>query len=123
MHQAIAWANCGRQVTRVLARQCVVFDRNPESEPAYRRPGGVEVIGDATNPDDFRTAGIDRAEAFIAACDADSENLVVALTDCSIDRSLAHSIHEKGCHRLGGRNRWSDSAGMGHPLDSQLNLR
>ena len=42
--------------------------------------GRVEVIGDATNPEDLRRAGIDRADALIAACDADSENLVVVLT-------------------------------------------
>jgi voltage-gated potassium channel len=63
-----------------LGKDCVVLDRNPAAESAIRAAGGVEVIGDATSQEDLRKAGIERAEALIAACDADSENLVVVLT-------------------------------------------
>jgi voltage-gated potassium channel len=50
--------------------------------------GGVEVIGDATNQEDLQRAGIDRARALIAACDADAENLVVVLTARSMRPDL-----------------------------------
>jgi voltage-gated potassium channel len=79
----VGFGRVGQAVVRglqELGRQCVVLDRNPASEAAIRAAGGVEVIGDATNPEDLHRAGIDRADALIAACDADSENLVVVLT-------------------------------------------
>jgi voltage-gated potassium channel len=71
-----------------MGRQCVVLDRNPAAEATVRAAGGVEVIGDATNPEDLRRAGIERAAALIAAADQDSENLVVVLTARSTRRDL-----------------------------------
>jgi voltage-gated potassium channel len=79
----VGFGRVGQAVVRglqELGRSCVVLDRNPSAEQAIRAAGGVEVIGDATSQDDLRKAGIDRACGLIAACDADSENLVVVLT-------------------------------------------
>jgi voltage-gated potassium channel len=79
----VGFGRVGQAVVRGLremGRQCVVLDRNPDSKDAIQAAGAVEVIGDATNVEDLHKAGIDRAEALIAACDADSENLVVVLT-------------------------------------------
>jgi voltage-gated potassium channel len=87
----VGFGRVGQAVVRGLekmGRQCVVLDRNPESEAAIRSAGGVEVIRDATSPDDLRKAGIDRAAALIAACDQDSENLVVVLTARSTRKDL-----------------------------------
>jgi voltage-gated potassium channel len=79
----VGFGRVGQAVVRglqELGRRCVVLDRNPDSKAAIQAAGGVEVIGDATKPEDLHRAGIDRADALIAACDADSENLVVVLT-------------------------------------------
>jgi voltage-gated potassium channel len=87
----VGFGRVGQAVVRGLqemGKECIVLDRNPEAEASIRAAGGVEVIGDATNPDDLRRAGIDRADALIAACDADSENLVVVLTARSTNADL-----------------------------------
>ena len=79
----VGFGRVGQAVVRglqELGKQCVVLDRNPTAESAIRAAGGVEVIGDATSQDDLHRAGITRVDALIAACDADSENLVVVLT-------------------------------------------
>jgi len=79
----VGFGRVGQAVVRGLNemdKRCIVLDRNPAAKASIRAAGGVEVIGDATNPEDLHRAGIDRADALIAACDADSENLVVVLT-------------------------------------------
>ena len=86
----VGFGRVGQAVVRGLqemGKQCIVLDRDHEAEGAIRAAGGVEVIGDATKPEDLQRAGIDRADALIAACDADSENLVVVLTARSTARS------------------------------------
>jgi voltage-gated potassium channel len=79
----VGFGRVGQAVVRGLqemGRQSVVLDRNPEAEALIRAAGGVEVIGDAASLEDLHKAGIDRADALIAACDTDAENLVVVLT-------------------------------------------
>jgi voltage-gated potassium channel len=79
----VGFGRVGQAVVRGLnemGRACVVMDRNPDAEATIKAAGGVQVIGDATSEDDLRRAGIDRADALIAAADQDSENLVVVLT-------------------------------------------
>lgn len=58
------------------------------------------MIGDATNREDLRKAGIDRADALIAACDADSENLVVVLSARSTraDLRIVSRVNEAAWH-------------------------
>jgi voltage-gated potassium channel len=79
----VGFGRVGQAVVRGLQeldKACVVLDRNPAAEHSIRAAGGVEVIGDATNEEDLQKAGVGRAAALIAACDEDSENLVVVLT-------------------------------------------
>lgn len=79
----VGFGRVGQAVVRglqELGRPCVVIDRNPDRHDEISAVGGIEMVGDATNEDDLRRAGIDRADALIAACDQDSENLVVVLT-------------------------------------------
>jgi voltage-gated potassium channel len=87
----VGYGRVGQAVVRGLdemGKPCIVLDRNPAAEASIRAAGGVEVIGDATSPEDLRRAGIDRADALIAAADADSENLVVVLTARSTNPDL-----------------------------------
>jgi voltage-gated potassium channel len=79
----VGFGRVGRGVVRGLQEmgtRCVVLDLNEELEPEVRSAGGVQIMGDATNEDDLHKAGIDRADALIAACDKDADNLVVVLT-------------------------------------------
>jgi voltage-gated potassium channel len=79
----VGFGRVGRAVAAGLhemGQRFVVIDKNKGVEDQIRALGGIEYIGDATSPEDLRDAGIDRATALIAACDQDSENLVVVLT-------------------------------------------
>lgn len=76
------WGRVGRSVGVHLAglgTQVVVVDRSPErvsTVPAEIR----SIIGDVTNDDVLREAGIMRASALIAAIDTDAENVYVTLS-------------------------------------------
>jgi voltage-gated potassium channel len=79
----VGFGRVGQAVVRglqELGKPCVVLDRDPALEEQMRGIGVVDVIGDGTNPDDLRRTGIERAEALVAACDADAANLVVVLS-------------------------------------------
>jgi voltage-gated potassium channel len=87
----VGFGRVGQAIVRglqQLGREFVVLERNPAAEDAIRATGGVEVIGDATNEEDLRKAGIARADALISACDKDSENLVVVLTARAVRSDL-----------------------------------
>jgi voltage-gated potassium channel len=79
----VGFGRVGQAVVRglqELGKSCVVLDRNPALEEQMRACGAVDVVGDGTDPDDLRRTGIERAEALVAACDADAANLVVVLS-------------------------------------------
>ena len=87
----VGFGRVGQAVVRGLnemGQQCVVLDRNGDMGTQIKAAGGIEMIGDATSPDDLGKAGIDRAAALISACDQDSENLVVVLTARSTRKDL-----------------------------------
>jgi voltage-gated potassium channel len=71
-----------------LGERCVVIDRNPDHGAAITGAGALHIVGDATNEDDLRRAGVARADALVAATDTDAENLVVVLTARSIRADL-----------------------------------
>jgi voltage-gated potassium channel len=79
----VGFGRVGRGVVRGLqemGKEWVVLDLNEDLDPEIRAQGGALIIGDATDPNDLLNAGIDRADALIAACDKDADNLVVVLT-------------------------------------------
>jgi voltage-gated potassium channel len=65
---------------RELDRPCLVIDRDPAREQAIHDAGHVPFIGDATSEDDLREAGVERADALVAAAEQDDINLIVTLT-------------------------------------------
>ncbi|MHB8513683.1 MAG: potassium channel family protein [Actinomycetota bacterium] len=79
----VGFGRAGQAVVRALVKrgkQCVVIDINPEHEPTITAAGAMQIIGNATNHEDLARAGIERADALVAAADQDSENLVIVLT-------------------------------------------
>lgn len=87
----VGYGRVGQAVVRALRqfdRQCAVLDMNPELQDAIEATGAIHVVGDATNEEDLRRAGIDRAAAFVAAADQDAANLVVVLTARAARRDL-----------------------------------
>jgi voltage-gated potassium channel len=73
---------------RELERPCVVMDRDPSREQSIQDAGHVAMIGDATDERDLLEAGIQRAEALVAAADTDEVNLLVTLTARALCRDL-----------------------------------
>jgi len=78
--------NTGRHVIGELLetrRPFVVIDRDPEVVRALHQQLGVPfpaVIGDATDDDVLRAAGVPRASGLIACLSRDNDNLVVTLS-------------------------------------------
>lgn len=87
----VGFGRVGQAVIRAFqdrGKQCAVMDMNPDHAAAIRASGATQIIGNATDEDDLRRAGIDRADALVAAADQDSENLVVVLTARSLRADL-----------------------------------
>jgi voltage-gated potassium channel len=74
------WGRVGvssRQYLRDTGREIVVVDRDPARLSGVRDP---HVLGDVTDDAVLRAAGIQRAEALIAALDTDADNVYVTLS-------------------------------------------
>jgi voltage-gated potassium channel len=74
------WGRVGRAVGGYLAGQAaqvVVVDLNPERVAATGHPA---LLGDVTDDDVLRKAGIMRARALVAAINTDAENVYVTLS-------------------------------------------
>ena len=82
------YGQVGKAITRWLlgrGRTVVVVDRREEIEP----PAAVlTVVGDATNDDVLRQAGVERATTLVVALNQDADNLYVTLSA----RSLAPEL-------------------------------
>lgn len=81
----------GRAVVNTListGSEIVVVERNPERVKAAEELGHATIAGDATSNEILTRAGIGRAEVVIACVDADSDNLVIALSSKSIRPEL-----------------------------------
>ncbi len=73
------WGRVGNSVAAFVRRsggQVVIIDREPQEDQAEV----AIVIGEATDDDVLRAAGIDRARTIIAALDHDADNLFVCLS-------------------------------------------
>ena len=82
------WGRVGRAVADDLVHAghaVVVVDANPERVANVPYP---TVVGDATLDSTLRSAGIERAQALIAALEGDAENLFVTLSARAIRPSL-----------------------------------
>lgn len=82
------WGRVGSAIARFLradAAEVVVVDN---SVPRLDTVGGPYVLGDATDEDVLRAAGIDRAKVLITALNADADNLYVTLTGRSMRPDL-----------------------------------
>jgi voltage-gated potassium channel len=87
----VGFGRVGQAVVRSLGameRRCVVLDMTPDLGGAIAAAGAMQVVGDATDEVDLRSAGIERAAGFVAAADQDSANLVVVLTARAVSPGL-----------------------------------
>ncbi len=95
----VGFGRVGQAVVRSLqaiGRSCVVIDTNTDLGDEIGDSGVPHVVGDATNEDHLRRAGIDHAAGLVAAADKDSTNLVVVLTARAMraDLRIASRVNE-----------------------------
>lgn len=104
----------GEEIARQLrlrdGQQLVVIDKDPgRREPALHL-GALAVVGDATDEEVLRSAGVERARVLIAAADSDTQNTFVALTARALNPDLviiarAGSESAEARLRTAGANR------------------
>lgn len=96
--------------TRKGPPQLVVIDKDPERREPALALGGLAVVGDATEEEVLRAAGVERARVLIAAADSDTQNTFVTLTARALNprlRIIARAGSEPAESRLrtAGANR------------------
>jgi voltage-gated potassium channel len=77
------YGRVGRRVAeefRASGVQYVVIDSSEDAIEHAREHGDLYVEGNATDDDDLRRAGLDRARGVVAAADSDTDNLFVTLS-------------------------------------------
>jgi voltage-gated potassium channel len=77
------YGRVGRRVAdefRAAGVSYVVVDFREDSVARARDHGDLIVEGNATDDDDLRRAGLERARGLVAASDSDSDNLVITLS-------------------------------------------
>lgn len=88
----------------------VIIDRTPEILEGFHLPGGIPLVGDATQDEVLRHAGVDRARALVTVTPSDSDNLFITMSARLLNSDLfvvARAENEAAEHKLkrGGANR------------------
>lgn len=87
----VGFGRVGRAVVKGVVnerRPCIVIDRERALDESITAAGVVGLIGDASEETTLREAGIERAEAIVAAAHDDATNLVVVLTARALNPKL-----------------------------------
>ncbi|MCW3016418.1 MAG: hypothetical protein JWO02_3510 [Solirubrobacterales bacterium] len=83
-HIVCGFGRVGRQVARDLraaGARYVVIDPNPHNvESAQAQVGVRAILGEPSDDESLRQAGIERAKAIVACVDSDAENIFITLT-------------------------------------------
>ena len=85
------YGRVGTTVARELGhagQRFVVVDINPESLARARDDGHLVVMGDATDDEILRAAGIERARGLITTIDTDANNVYVTLSARALNADL-----------------------------------
>jgi voltage-gated potassium channel len=106
------WGRVGRAAARELheaGRDVVVIDSDPERGATVPRPY-LHIVGDASDDDVLRRAGIDHAVALVAAVETDAVNLFITLSGRALRKDLmivARAREEASVSKLlrGGADR------------------
>lgn len=104
------WGRVGQSIARYLShagQELVVIDRDPERIPEIPHP---HVLGDVTEDEVMRAAGIERARTLVAALDTDAANLYATLSGRSLNPELfiiarAHTDSSEPKLERAGANR------------------
>jgi len=81
----------------------VVVDNNPEAMERAQQRGYLLLVGDATNDDILREAGVERAACLLAAADSDANNTFITLTAKALNPKLlvvSRAAHPESLPRM-----------------------
>lgn len=96
----------GEEVAREFANRdipFVVVENTPEAIERAERRGYPLLVGDATNDEILRQAGVDRARCLLAASDSDSGNTFITLSAKALNPDLfvvARAAHPESLPRM-----------------------
>lgn len=82
-HVICGFGRVGRQVARdlrIAGHEFVVIDSNPDNREVAETVGAPFIVGQPSDDEVMRQAGIERARAVLACVDSDAENIFVTLT-------------------------------------------
>jgi voltage-gated potassium channel len=107
------YGRIGKPVVEGLDRDglpCCVVDRDPHLEGSMRERGYVYVLGEATDEEILKSAGLERASCLLALLPSDADNLYLAITAKSIHPEIvviARALDERAEMKLkrGGADR------------------
>jgi len=100
------YGRIGRVLCRDLAQASfglVVIEKNPDLVPVMDQDGVLYISGEATDEENLRKAGIERAKGLIAALATDTENVFLVLTArqlCPDLQIIARASHEGSKSKL-----------------------
>jgi voltage-gated potassium channel len=126
-----SFGRMGRMVCRELAAKplpFVVIERDDAEARRAESEGCTVLVGDATDEDTLRHAGIERASALVAAVPSDAENVFITLTARALRPDLvvvARAESEPGGERLrqAGASRVVSAYAIGGHRMAQAILR
>jgi voltage-gated potassium channel len=73
---------------RAAGATYVIVDFHEDALEAARERGDYYIEGNATDDDDLRAAGLDRAKGLVASSDSDADNLYIALSGRAVNKDL-----------------------------------
>jgi voltage-gated potassium channel len=100
------YGRIGQEVARELQRHdlpFVVIDRDPQDSASLEAAGILHVVGDASEEETLRHAGIEHARTLVAVASTDADNIFITLTSRSLNPRLyivARSVREQDEHKL-----------------------
>ena len=81
----------GRFVCREFSQRglpFVVIDRKAEALDGFAVPNGIPVVGDATNDEVLKRAGVERARALVTVAASDADNLYITMSARLLNEKL-----------------------------------
>jgi voltage-gated potassium channel len=77
------YGRVGRLVCREFSRQklrFVIIDRQPENLADFHLPFGIPLVGEATDDEVLKRAGVERARGLVSVAPSDADNLYVTMS-------------------------------------------
>lgn len=100
------YGRMGRAIALEFAAESVPFlivDRAPERVEAAQQEGFLTLLGDATQDETLKAAGIERAICLVASLSSDAENLYAVLSARALNpkvRAIARASTEEAAQKL-----------------------